>query len=47
MFVRAIWDKLAECNFENFGIGRVKRGQFQNFQNYEGDLSQKLPEPNT
>ena len=42
MFGRAIWDKMPECIFENFEIARVKRGQFRN----DGDLSQKLPEPN-
>ena len=46
MFGRTTWDKLPECIFENFEIDRVKRGQFQNFQNHEGDLSQKFPEPN-
>ena len=25
MFGRTIWDKLPECIFENFEIGRVKR----------------------
>ena len=43
MFERAIWDRLPESILENFEIGRVKRGQLQIFQNYEGDLSQKLP----
>ena len=46
MFGRAIWDNLPKCIFENFEIARVKQGQFQNFKNYEGDLSPKLPEPN-
>ena len=32
MFGRAIWDKLPECIFENFGIARVKQGKFENFQ---------------
>ena len=32
MFVKAIWDKLPECIFENFEIARVKQGQLQNFQ---------------
>ena len=32
MFERAIWDKLPESIFENFKIARVKRGQFENFQ---------------
>ena len=36
LFVRAIWDKLPECVFENFEIGRVKRGQFQNFKKSRG-----------
>ena len=36
MFGRVIWDKLPECIFENFEIARVKRGQFQNFQNLGG-----------
>ena len=46
MFGRAIWDKLLEYNFEIFEIARVKRGQFQNFQNHVGDLFQKSPKPN-
>ena len=46
MFGRAIWDKLPKCIFENFEIAWVKPGQFQNFQNHEGDTSQKLLEPN-
>ena len=46
MFGRAIWNKLPKCIFENFEIARVQRGQFQNFKNYEGDLFQKLHEPN-
>ena len=36
MFGRAIWDKLNEYIFENFEIGPVKRGQFQNFQKSQG-----------
>ena len=32
MFGKSIWDKLPECIFEKFEIGRVKRGQLQNFQ---------------
>ena len=36
MFRRAIWDKLAECIFENFEIARVKREQFQKFQRSRG-----------
>ena len=32
MFGRAIWDKLPKCIFENFGVVRVKRGLFHNFQ---------------
>ena len=32
MFGRVIWDRLAECIFENFKIPRVNRQQFQNFQ---------------
>ena len=31
MFGRVIWHKLPQCIFENFKIGRVKQGQFQNF----------------
>ena len=46
MFGRAISDKLPEGIFENFEITRVKQGQFQIFKNYDGDLSQKLPEAN-
>ena len=46
MFGREIWDKLLECIFENFDIAQEKRGQSQNFKNHEGDLFQKLPEPN-
>ena len=46
MFGRAIWDKLPERIFENLEIVRVRRGQFQNFQNREGCLSQNYPEPN-
>ena len=33
MFGRAIQGKLPECIFKNFEIAKVKRGQFQNFQN--------------
>ena len=36
MFERAIWDKLPERIFENFEIGRVKQGQFQNFEKSRG-----------
>ena len=36
MFGRAIWDKLIEYIFENFGIARVKQGQFQNLQKTRG-----------
>ena len=36
MFGRAIWDKLPERIFENFGIARLKRGQFQNFEKSQG-----------
>ena len=46
MFGRAIWDKLLQYNFEIFKIARVKRGQFQNFQNHVCDLFQKSPKPN-
>ena len=46
MFARGIWDNLLNCIFENFEIVPVKLGQFINFKNHEGDLSQKLPEPN-
>ena len=46
MLGRAIWDKLSECIFENFEIARVKPGNFKIFENYEGGLSQKSPEPN-
>ena len=34
MLGRAIWNKIPECLFEKFEMAR------------EGDLSQKLPEPN-
>ena len=34
MFGRVIWDKLAECIFENFEVARAKRGQ--NFQKLRG-----------
>ena len=43
---RAIWDKSPEYIFENFEIARIKREQFKIFKNHEGDLSEKLPEPN-
>ena len=36
MFGKAIWHKLPQCIFENFKIGRVKQGQFQNFQKLRG-----------
>ena len=46
MLGRAIWDKLPECIFKNVEITRVKREQFQNFKNHEGDLSPELPKTN-
>ena len=46
MFGKEIWDKLPKCILENFEIAQVKRGKFKNFKNYEGDLYQKLPQPN-
>ena len=46
MFGRVNWDKLPECIFENFQIPRANEGNFIIFKNLEGDLSQKLPEPN-
>ena len=39
MIGSATWDKLPQCIFENFK-------NFKAFKNREGDLSQKLPEPN-
>ena len=36
MFVRAIWDKVSECIFENFEVSRVKQGQFQNVRKLRG-----------
>ena len=36
MFGRAIWDKVPEYIFENLGLARVKRGQFQDFQKSRG-----------
>ena len=47
MFGRAIWDKFPKCVFENSEIAWVEQGQFQNFKNHEGDLSEKLLKPNT
>ena len=38
-----IWDKLPAYIFETT---LVLLGQFQNFKNHEGDLSQKLHKPN-
>ena len=46
MFRRANWNKLPECIFGNFGIARLKQGQFQNSQKSRGDSSQKSLEPN-
>ena len=46
MFRRANWSKLPECIFGNFGIARLKQGQFQNLQKSRGDSSQKSLEPN-
>ena len=43
MFGKTIWDKFLDCFFENFEIVKVKRRQFQNFQNYKGNLSPKSP----
>ena len=42
----SIWNKMPKCIFENFETDRVKKGNFKNFKNHEGDLHQKLPEPN-
>ena len=36
MFGREIWEKLPEHIFENFGIVRVKQGQFENFEKSRG-----------
>ena len=41
MFGWAIWDELPECNFEI-----LKFCNFKTSKNHEGDLFQKLPEPN-
>ena len=47
MFGRAIWDKLLECIFENFGIAQVKQRQFHKIsKNQKTDLSQKSRETN-
>ena len=43
MFVRANWDKLPECLFENFEIAQINEGNFKIYKNHKGDLSQKLP----
>ena len=42
MFGRAIWDKLPECIFENYGIARVKRVQFQNLKKSLGLFIPKI-----
>ena len=46
MFVRAIWDKLPECIFENLKLPERNEGNFKVFKNHEGNLSPKLPESN-
>ena len=44
MFGKSIWDKLPECIFEKFEIGRVKRGQLRIFKNHDRVIySQNCP----
>ena len=46
MVGRGICDKLPWCIFENFEKPEWNEGNFKIVKDHEGDLFQKLPEPN-
>ena len=46
MFEGAIWDKLSKCIFEIYKLAEKNEGNFKIYKNHEGDLPQKLSEPN-